>query len=112
MVSGERAVKFAVLSFLAPPLLVLLAMLVDHRINYDRWDNFEYFSIATPDVHDHWLRGEVPHWNPHQHMGEPTIATIQAAPFYPLYTFVWLCMRVLGMPVEYFPLFATLLHLG
>src|SRR5437870_3418619 len=56
--------------------------------------------------------GEVPHWNPHQHMGEPTIGTIQPAPFYPVYTLVRLCTRVFGTPVEYFPACATLLHFG
>lgn len=39
----RQSAFYAALAFVVPPLLVLLAMTLDWRVIYDRWDNFEYF---------------------------------------------------------------------
>ncbi len=67
-------------------LLFFCAALFVHPFTYARWDNFEYFIPTLTEAHGQWLRGILPLWNTHQHMGEPLLANSQPGVFYIPYT--------------------------
>lgn len=54
--------------------------------NYDRWDNFEYYTPMIVAAHRALLSLELPTWNPHQHLGESFLSNPQMGTFYPPYT--------------------------
>lgn len=81
------------------------------RFEYNRWDNFEYFTPMLEFAHGLWLRGVVPVWNPHQHMGEPILAAGQPGVLYFPYTLGVLLTRLLGVGPQGLMLTIVLVHL-
>ena len=78
--------------------VLALAALLEPAFNYNRWDNYEFFTPVLQQAHSLWLRGELPVWNPHQYLGEPILRMGQAAPFYPVYTLAVAFVQWLGLP--------------
>ena len=70
------------------PIVILVALLISPiYIDYNRWDNFEYFTPIIEYSQSLWMSLEIPFWNPHQFMGTPLLGTGQAGPFYLGYFF-------------------------
>ncbi len=88
------------------------AALAGEHFGYDKWDNFEYHTPTLLEAHGQWLDGRLPLWSPHQHMGEPLLASAQPSVFYWPYTAIVLVMRVVGAPPGAFCLWVVLLHLA
>ena len=65
--------------------------------SYDRWDNFEYYTPMIVAAHRTLLSGEVPMWNPHQHLGESFLANPQMGIFYLPYTLTYAAVAALGL---------------
>ncbi|HKQ59472.1 MAG TPA: hypothetical protein VJY35_16530 [Candidatus Eisenbacteria bacterium] len=80
------------------------------RFGYNLWDNFEYFTPMIDYAHGLWLRGVVPLWNPHQHLGEPILAAGQPGVFYLPYTISVLITRLLGLGPTRLMLVIVILH--
>jgi hypothetical protein len=81
------------------------------HFDYDLWDNFEYFTPIITYAHGLWLKGIVPLWNPHQHLGEPILAAGQPGVLYVPYTLSVLLTRVLGLGPTRLMLMIVLVHL-
>ncbi len=100
---------------LAVPLCTLLVLLISYELSplfdYNRWDNFEYHTPTVLEAHKQWLRGIVPLWNPHQHMGEPLLASGQPSVFYFPYTIITALMALFGIMDTNFCLTVILTHL-
>ncbi|MBI5208686.1 MAG: hypothetical protein HY927_01780 [Elusimicrobia bacterium] len=77
-------------------LCSLVGAAVSRDPGFNRWDNFEYFSILYWKIHSLWLAGQVPWWNQHQFLGEPLLANAQSAAFYPPHTVAVALLRAFG----------------
>jgi len=85
--------------------LLVLALLVSEALgaagvavySYDHWDNFEYYTPMIAAAHGRLLSGDLPLWNPHQHLGESFLANPQMGTFYPPYTLAFLAVTGLGL---------------
>ena len=110
--TDQPATRWLAGAALAPPaLLVLGAVLVD-GFDYNRWDNFEIHTAIVTTAHGMLLRGEFPHLNPHQHLGEPLHAAMQCGTFYLPYTLALLLTKLLGLPTAAFSAVSAALHAG
>ncbi len=92
-------------------ICLLLASHLAPEFSYNRWDNFEYHTTTVVEAHSQWLKGVVPFWNHHQHLGEPILAHGQPSALYFPYTILLGLMRSLGLPDQQFPLMVVLSHL-
>jgi len=85
--------------------LLVLALLVTEGLgawgatsySYDHWDNFEYYTPMIAAAHGRLVSGDLPLWNPHQHLGESFLANPQMGTFYPPYTLAFLAVTGLGL---------------
>ncbi len=66
------------------------------RLDFNTWDNFEFFTPIIWEAHTRWLKGEIPLMNPFQHGGTPFDANLQAGLFYPIYTLAVACVQLSG----------------
>ncbi len=62
--------------------IVWIASRIVPTFSYNRSDNFEYFTPTYDLVHRLWLKGELPLWNQHQHLGEPLLGNALPGVFY------------------------------
>jgi len=90
---------------------LLLASQLVTDFTYNRWDNFEYHTTTVVEAHSQWLKGAIPFWNHHQHLGEPILANGQPSALYFPYTVLLGFMRSLGLPDKEFSLIVVLSHL-
>ncbi|MGC4113807.1 MAG: hypothetical protein QM765_03935 [Myxococcales bacterium] len=103
-------------AWIAGLVLACLAIVAAGRglqpgLDFCRWDNFEYFSPILQYAHGLWLKGEVPLWNPHQHLGEPVLAQGQSGALYFGYTLAEALRVLLGLAPGTLMLLVVLLHL-
>lgn len=98
------------LAALTPCLILLAAAWVEPNFGYNRWDNFEYCTPVIWAAHSQWLRGTVPYWNPHQHLGEPFTSLMLAGTFYVPYTLCCLVVRLCGWGPSALALVIVVLH--
>ncbi len=93
----------------------LLVILVSYKLSpvfdYNRWDNFEQITSTLLETHRQWLRGILPLWNPHQHMGEPLLATAIPAVLYFPYTILAGIMSYYGISDSHFCILVIVTHL-
>ncbi|MEY2929761.1 MAG: hypothetical protein RL033_510 [Pseudomonadota bacterium] len=82
---------------LALLVIELLGALGSAAHSYDHWDNFEFYTPTIAAAHGQLLRGELPLWNPHQHLGESFLANPQMGTFYPPYTLAYAAVVGLGL---------------
>lgn len=78
-------------------LIELLGALGSAAYSYDHWDNFEFYTPMIAAAHRQLLGGELPLWNPHQHLGESFLANPQMGTFYPPYTLAYAAVSALGL---------------
>lgn len=78
-----------------------VAAAVAQVYDYDRWDNFEYYTPMIAAAHRALLSGQLPMWNPHQHLGEPFITNPQMGTFYPPYTLAYLAVAGLSLSLPW-----------
>lgn len=78
-------------------LIELLGALGSPAYSYDHWDNFEFYTPMIAAAHGRLLQGELPLWNPHQHLGESLLANPQMGTFYPAYTLAYVVVTALGL---------------
>lgn len=102
--------RHALAAAFLPLLLLAFAHLLSSGLNYNRHDNFEYFTQVISEAHGQWLEGQIPYWNPHQFLGEPLIATPHTGASYPFHTLAYLLTRVFGWGDASVCLVIVLLH--
>lgn len=78
--------------------------------SYDRWDNFEYYTPMIAVAHRMLLSGELPMWNPHQHLGESFVANPQMGAFYPPYTLAYALVAAFSLDVRWLCALITIVH--
>ncbi len=99
-------------SLLLPMLLVGSALGWDPDVSFAQWDNFEWFLPGIWESQQRLLRGEFPHWNPFQNLGQELHAVGSLGVLYPGYTLAAMAVRALGLEPGALFSVVTVLHAG
>ena len=99
---GLVAACWAILGFTA---------LLQPEFSYNKWDNFEQITIEYTQAHESWLHGELPLWNPHQHLGMPVMEAGVAGVFYFPATIALFLVQLFHLYSGTLPLMIAILHL-
>jgi hypothetical protein len=89
-----------------------IAAQIQPKFNFNKWDNYVYFTPIITQAHDLWLHGQLPYWNPYQHMGEPILTVGTSGPFYLPYTLSLMIVRLLGLESGSLMFVVVVLHIA